>query len=169
MDKNLARRVAAVVGVLAAGLIVSFYWPAGSGSSPEIVLPQTGSAGIDVDVGREEYNRHVADEVTVDRESVQRVVASLERPEEYTFTGQTTLYYGDQSNTVSVRGAVRGELVKVVQSLPDNLYKHTILTASDAYIWGSDTLSYYSGARGGFTVDELAILPTYEDLLGLPE
>lgn len=169
MDKNLTKRVAAVVGVLAVGLIVSFYWPASSGSSPEIVLPQTGSADIDVDVGREEYNRRVADEVVIDEHSVQRVVASLRRPDEYTFTGQTTLYYGDQSSTVSVRGAVRGELTKVVQSMTDNLYKHTILTASEAYIWSSDTLSYYSGARGDFTVDELAIIPTYEDLLALPE
>ena len=92
MDKNLTKRVAAVVGVLAVGLIVSFYWPASSGSSPEIVLPQTGSADIDVDVGREEYNRRVADEVVIDEHSVQRVVASLRRPDEYTFTGQTTLY-----------------------------------------------------------------------------
>ena len=106
-NKNRTKRSAVFVGGRAAGLMASFYWPQSRGPSPEIVLPQTGSADIDVDVGREEYNRRVADEVVIDEHSVQRVVASLRRPDEYTFTGQTTLYYGDQSSTVSVRGAVR--------------------------------------------------------------
>lgn len=169
MDKNLTRRVAAVAGVLTLGLLVSFYWPASSSSAPEIVLPQTGSADIEVDMGHEQYNRRVADEVVVDKHSVQRVVASLQRPEEYTYTSQTTLYYGGQSSAISVRGAVRGGLIKAVQSVSGNLYKHTILTPTDAYIWSSDTLSYYSGSRGEFTADELALMPTYEDLLAVPE
>lgn len=169
MDKNLTRRVAGVAGVLTIGFMVSFYWPASNSSSPEIVLPQTGSADIEVDVGQEEYNRRVADEVVIDQHSVQRVVASLQRPEEYTFTSQITLHYGGQSSALSVRGAVRGGLTKVVQCITGNLYKHTILTPTDAYIWSSDTLSYYSGARGEFSVDELALTPTYEDLLALPE
>lgn len=169
MDKNLTLRVAAVAGILTAGLIVSFYLPAGHTSSPEIVLPQSGTAGIDIGVDREQYNRRIVDEVTVDKGSVQRVVATLRRPGEYTFTGQSVFYYGaEQSRTFSVRGAVRDGLTKVVQSLDNGLYKHTILTDADAYIWSSDSFSYYKGALGAFTVDELALVPTYEQLLNLP-
>lgn len=168
MDKNLTLRVAAVAGILTAGLIVSFYWPAGRTSAPEIVLPQTGSADIDVDDSREQYNRRVVNEVSVDQSSVQRVVATLRRPEQYTLTGESTFYYGDQAKTISVQCAVRGSMSKVVQSIADGPYKHTLLTSSDAYIWSSDTQSYYKGALGDFSVDELALTPTYENLISLP-
>lgn len=168
MDKNLTLRVAAVAGILTAGLIVSFYWPAGRTSAPEIVLPQTGSADIDVDDSREQYNRRVVHEITVDSSSVQRVVATLRRPGQYTLTGESVFYYGDQAKTISVQCAVRGGLTKVVQNVTAGLYKHTLLTSSDAYIWSSDTQSYYKGALGDFSVDDLALTPTYEDLIALP-
>ncbi len=169
MDKNLTLRVAAVAGILTAGLIVSFYWPAGRTSAPEIVLPQTGSADIDMDDSREQYNRRIVNEIAVDSSSVQCVVATLRRPEQYTLTGESTFYYGDQTKAISIQCAVRGGLTKVIQSVTTGLYKHTLLTPSDAYIWSSDTQSYYKGVLGDFSVDDLALIPTYEKLISLPE
>lgn len=170
MDKKLLLRAGAVAGILAAGLFASFYWPQSTGSSPEIILPQSGGTDIELEGETQQYNHRVIDEITMDTSSVQRVVASLRRPGEYSFTGQVTYYYGDgQTGVFSVRGAVRGELCKVVQSMPDGLFKHTILTPASVYIWSSSTLSYYKGAAGNVSADELALLPTYEDLLSVPQ
>ena len=169
MNKKNTLRFAAAAGVLAAGILASFYWSSGQSSAPDIILPGSETADIGVDVQREQYNSRVVTEVDIDKDSVQRVIATLRRPEQYVYEGAGTYYYEGGENTVTVRGAVRGGLTKVVQSLPGNSYKHIILTGDEVYIWSSGSLSLYRGAAGETSRDELSLIPTYEDVLDVPQ
>ncbi len=169
MNKKNTLRVAAAAGVLTAGILVSFYWSSGQSSAPDIILPESETADIGVDIQREQYNGRVVSEVEIDKDSVQRVIATLKRPEQYVYEGTGTYYYEGGQSAVTVRGAVRGDLTKVVQSLPGNTYKHMILTGAEIYIWSSGSLSFYRGAAGETSRDDLSLVPTYEDVLNVDQ
>ncbi len=121
----------------------------------------------------------LADGVTVDTSNVLRIIRTLNRPQEYTFEAESTLSYYSASDTLRVRGTVKGRRSKLqMVSAAGAVEKEIIVAPSGYYAWQAGRASLYSGALGGdwpedgdlaAFCDEASRIPTYEDVLTLGE
>ncbi len=111
-----------------------------------------------------------ADVLTVSRDNVQAVIATLARAGSYSreITSETFWAGGSAKTVFSVWA--HGESLRVETRLGDRI-KNMILTADDCWIWyGDATDSVYHGAGENDLrdMDEWLGLPTYEDVLDIP-
>ena len=167
MDKKLALRVGAAAAILSIGLAAALLWPAGKRGEHTIVLPESGSLGVELEDSREQYNKRIVSEITIDRKTIQSAVGTLSRPQSYTYEAKAIFTLSGRQTTMTAHGAVRNGTSRTTQTLTGGVTKNTILSGQDVYIWGEDSQSFYKGAAGDFTSDELAAIPTYENLLAL--
>ncbi|NCB06020.1 MAG: hypothetical protein EOM69_10960 [Clostridia bacterium] len=167
MKKNTGLMVVAAIAILLIGVLTSFLWTGSGGVPPKIILPGSGDAISGVDVEVVEQNLGTVEQVTVNRSNVLRVIAMLRRPKAYTYTAAITYYYQSASSTVHLTGAVSDGYYKATQNNENGTLKQTILTPDSIYIWSSGSVTLYKGARGDVCGDDLALMPTYEDLLAL--
>lgn len=173
---NMAQAAAAATLLLAAMALTSLYLSHRQTSQAEtVVLPpeQSGPGGRPPEQGPR------ADGVEVDTGNVLRVIRTLSRPQEYTFEAESTLSYYSASDTLRVRGAVKGRRSKLqMLTAVGAVDKEIIVAPSGYYAWQAGRASLYSGALGGgwpedgdlaAFCDEASRIPTYEDVLTLGE
>ncbi|MCI8933083.1 MAG: hypothetical protein HFE80_01015 [Clostridiaceae bacterium] len=173
---NMAQAAAAATLLLAAMALTSLYLSHRQTSQAGIVaLPQeqSGPGSQPAEQGP------LADGVTVDTSNVLRIIRTLNRPQEYTFEAESTLSYYSASDTLRVRGAVKGRRSKLqMVSAAGAVEKEIIVAPSGYYAWQAGRASLYSGALGGdwpedgdlaAFCDEASRIPTYEDVLTLGE
>lgn len=170
MKKRMTFVLFAALFILTAALLIGLFL---SDSSREeqspITLPAKGGAVIDATPSIGKNNRGKVAEITVDRTNAQRVVASLERPEQYSYTARAVYAYGTGSKELETQGWVRPDLCLTRQYAAGGaLRAQAVLTAKNVYLWGADEGTYYQGKPGDFTADQMGRLPTYEDLADLP-
>ena len=174
---KLAKMVALATALLVAVLLVSFYFASRSylGDAGLITLPSTGG-DIDVDPGDLGQNGQLVDGVRIDTANVQRVVGTLHRPAEYRFTARTTQVYHSRSSEYLVSGAVKNENSAIVTQLVSRngsavsqAARHVVLTPDTYYAWPQGEINYHQGPRGDYSYDDAGGIPTYEDLLLLPQ
>lgn len=173
---NMAQAAAAATLLLAAMALTSLYLSHRQTSQAEtVVLPpeQSGPGGRPPEQGP------IADGVEVNTGNVLRVIRTLSRPREYTFEAESTLSYYSVSDTLRVRGAVKGRRSKLqMLTAVGAVDKEIIVAPSGYYAWQAGRASLYSGALGGgwpedgdlaAFCDEASRIPTYEDVLTLGE
>lgn len=173
---NVAQAAAAATLLLAAMALTSLYLSHRQTSQAEtVVLPpeQSGPGGRPPEQGP------IADGVEVNTGNVLRVIRTLSRPQEYTFEAESTLSYYSVSDTLRVRGAVKGRRSKLqMLTAVGAVDKEIIVAPSGYYAWQAGRASLYSGALGGgwpedgdlaAFCDEASRIPTYEDVLTLGE
>lgn len=134
----------------------------------EIMLPSeaTKAPKTEENAGR---NLEIVSDVKITAENIQRVIASLSRSDQYIASVTSHLYYGDDSGIVMCRQSVRNNAFRVDYLSPSGTVVHTQLLWNDScYAWRSGSSTYYHGARGDFTADQDAMLPTYETVCNLP-
>ena len=107
-------------------------------------------------------------EVTAD--TVQKVIATLNRPETYTRDITIERFWeGGGSARQYIRTAVTGGVMSLWTNSPDGSERRVIVTADRVYIWYSGDrvpFSSYIGAAGN-AADEWRAIFTYEDVLAL--
>ncbi len=173
---NMAQAAAAAALLLTAMALTSLYLSHRQTSrTGTVALPpeQSGPAGQPAEPGP------MADGVAVDTGNVLRVIRTLDRPREYTFEVESTLSYYSVSDTLRVRGAVKGRRSKLqMVSAAGAVEKEVVVAPSGYYAWQAGQASLYSGALGGdwpqdgdlaAFCDEASRIPTYEDVLALGE
>lgn len=166
--RNLARWVALGTALLLLVLVVSFYWTNrryhGNG---QIVLPN-GENAIVVSGDAAGENGALVNGVNVDVSNVQKVIGTLQRPEEYYWEGKTKLSYASSSDEQVFHLSRRGQLSRIeLFDSAGNSKQQILLTEKQYYSWNSGSRSFYQGALGGVTPDDAGRLPTYEDVLKL--
>ena len=155
-----------LVGVLFLSLVLStaVYRPAES----EIVLPSGANEAPRTEEIAGENLKTVA-QTDITRENIQRVVASLSRPESYMVTIMSRLYYGEHSGVLSCRQSVKGGAQRVdYLSSSGGVERSELMWDGAFYAWRQGGDDVYEGAQGAFTPDQGAMLPTYEAVCALP-
>lgn len=165
MDKKHRNLVAVLVAVVMAVALFSAFSVNWFHQTPSVILPTLtptpsatstpGAAG--------DYQR-----VEVTAETVQRVVATLERPASYarTVTVETVGEDGTVGQTTA-QVVVDGGWTQVTATLPDGRMCHTIVGEEKRYVWYDDQRTWQEYPAQERTADLSQRLPTYEDVLAL--
>ena len=163
-QKNRTAVVVAIGIVILAAVFLSFGFPALTNSIPEVTLPDLSASG-DLAPGGEN-----ALPLEVTPETVQSVVATLERPENYERSLTVTLCWGESGSAAStVRVWADAPFVQTEVTAPNGEVQNRLV--------GEDTLAFwYNGdsrwkerpLEGESAAGDLAQrIPTYEDILAL--
>lgn len=168
MDKGKMNSVTILITVIILLLVFVFIaYAAFNRDRPQIVLPDENAASglLQSDDGGESGN--TVTKVEINPETVQRAIATLQRPEAYSRTLTITTYWSGGSGAVTVDTYAVAGYMRMDMSLPSGQTRHMIRTAGQAYVWYNSETSVFSGALGAFSEDEEQWIPTYEDLLQL--
>lgn len=147
-------------------LSTSSYRRAGSG----ITLPSEQTEAPVVSQGDEPFTSNDALQgVEIRPDNVQRVIASLSRPEAYSYLVQNTLYEGMTAiHTLKRRQYFKQDVCRTDEISESGNTQRTILRKADKiYAWESNSDRYYSGKAGNFTDDDSAMIPSYKTVLSL--
>lgn len=101
--------------------------------------------------------------------TVQAAVATLSRPETYRRTITVEQIWSTGSAETKLNVSVSGKLTKIVQTLADGQIRHTLTDGEFTYIWYNEDKNYFSGPAGDISADQEQMIPTYEDILNLPQ
>ena len=107
-------------------------------------------------------------QLSVTPDTVQQVIATLERPESYarTVTVEQSWLGGSgtfTSSVFSLRGWTRTDT-----QMTDGSVRHSLTDGKISYIWYGSEKTFYAGSAGEFSADVEQAIPTYEDVLALP-
>lgn len=134
--------------------------------SDRITLPEPGGAP---DQTVEDTTGSALTVVEVTPETVQAAVRTLTRPDSYRRTVTVEQFWDGGSGTYSTAAAVSGDWTRTDRALPDGRTRHAITNGEDSYIWYDQEDEVYAAPAGGITADQEQTIPTYEDILTLPE
>ena len=135
-------------------------------SAGRIQLPQE-------DNGAEDSNGDGAnttglDLVAVTPETVQEVVATMERLEAYSRTVTvTTIWNGGSQTTEAVVSQLNGQ-TRIDTKIPGGGTRHVLTDGEITCIWYDSETDWAEYLAGDFTSDREQRIPTYEDLLQYP-
>lgn len=165
MDKRHRNLVAVLVAAVMAVALFSAFSINWFHKPPSVILPTltpTPSATAPAASARD-YQR-----LEVTTETVQRVVATLERPVSYarTITVETVGEDGASGQTTA-QVVVDGGWTQVTATLPDGRVCHTIVGEEKRYVWYDDQRSWEEYPAQERSADLSQRLPTYEDVLAV--
>lgn len=165
MDKGHRNLVAVLVAVVMAVALFSAFSVNWFHKTPSVILPTLTPtpAAPTASEGAGDYRR-----VEVTEETVQRVVATLERPESYarTITVETTGEDGTVGRTTA-QVMVDGGWTRVTATLPDGRVCHTIVGEEKRYVWYDEQRVWQEYPAQERSADLSQRLPTYEDVLAV--
>ena len=156
------RRLAWIVflcAVLLAAVAAAVLPGKGSG----ITLPN-GSAPEQAAVTEETQYRLTNADIT--KENVQRVIASLKRPEMYSASVTNTLYWNGAWNQINAVQYVRdGVCLTAYHDASGNAERFEAVKDAAYYAWRRGGSVQYSGATGIVSADATGMIPTYETVI----
>lgn len=137
-----------------------------------LVLPEDIGQQSTTDEQNEDFaqlNESKIAQITVDRNNVQAVIASLSRPAAYSCSVTNTLYWEGGAGTLQCRQYARDGAYRVETLDRDGVITQVQLQYDGKiYAWDAGSSTYYSGQAGSFSPGEAAMLPTYETVCQLP-
>ncbi len=102
--------------------------------------------------------------VSVTKENVQSVIATMFRPSVYHMTVTAKNHYGGESKSRTVDYWVKDGNSRT-RTASDNTVRNEMFWEDNAYIWNEGDASYKTYKRGEFSSDASASILTYEDVL----
>ena len=132
-----------------------------------VTLPAPGS-GVEQN-GGEETGRPALSVVSVTPETVQSAIATLARPDAYRRTVTLEQIWSGGSGTVEVEVSVRDGWTRTDKSLPGGQVRHAVTDGEETYIWYDGEKTAFTVPAGDISADDEQGIPTYEDVLELPE
>lgn len=164
MDKEHRNLVAILVAAVVAVALFSAFSINLFHKTPAVVLPTLTPAPVDPlpsGEGVEDYQR-----VEVNIDTVQQVVATLERPESYARTITVETLGADGTFGVTTTAVtVDGGWTQTVATLPDGRVCHSIIGEGKRYVWYGGESAWREYEASDRSADLSQRLPTYEDVL----
>ena len=107
--------------------------------------------------------------VEVTPDTVQAAVETLARPAAYRRTVTVEQFWDGGSGSYEVSAAVDGPWTRTDRTMPDGRVRHALTGPERVYIWYNSEKTIYSSPVGAVNADVEQSIPTYEDILALPE
>ena len=164
MDKGHRNLLAVLVAVVMAVALFSAFSINLFHQTPAVVLPSLSPASTDPPPNQGETGDYKRVEVTLD--TVQQVVATLERPDSYSRTVNVETVGGTGTagaTTASV--TVDGGWTQSQLTLPDGRVSHSIVGEGKRYVWYDNQRRWQEYDASDRSADLAQRLPTYEDVL----
>ena len=105
--------------------------------------------------------------VEVTTETVQDVIATMERLSTYGRTITVETFWDGGSSSSTATAYVRNELTRLDTPLPDGSVRHLLTDGQETCIWYDDARSWATYPSGGISSDQEHRILTYEDILAL--
>lgn len=165
-QKNRLAFTIAVILLIFCALLVSFGRSLFQLNTPEVVLPsvsdtQTGDPSAAGSSSNPEQT------VTVTPQTVQNVIATLERTDSYYRELTIEQYWVGGSSTSTVRTWVDQDWCHSYQLLPSGAGRHDLVGPDTVYYWYDGASRYESAPADERSADLAQRLPTYETVLTL--
>lgn len=167
MSRVKKRRVSPVgVAFAALVLLVAIFLVRGSLRRPaRVVLPgESGTSDAADPSGGTDAN--VIRRIEVAPATVQRAIATLARPENYSRTVTIERYYEGGSGVSVTTVEYADGWTRINAAVEGEETRHVILGGGESVVWYGSDETYYSGAAA-ISADEEQSIPTYEDVLAL--
>lgn len=166
-SKRLIVMLVIICVVLAVAFILSYFSIIGGRHNSEIVLP---SPSATVSAAPEPVEDANTDVLTVDPSNVKNAVSTISRPSSYHRILETTINSAGLLSTTKTECWVSDTSQRFdIQS--SNGLKHVLILDSIVYIWydGEEDDVITFSISEYFQPDDYQSIPTYEDVLELPE
>lgn len=162
--------VIAIMATIIVGVVSGFRLPF-LFQTPSIVLPETDEAGIG-DGGPTDPGENAAYTlVRVTKDTVQEVIRTLNRQDQYRRELKIEKFFSDGGNTKNTTYTVLvwndGVFSKTMRMGPDGSPQHCLTSQDTAYIWYGGDTSWIERPTNLGKNDLLQNIPTYEDVLQL--
>lgn len=165
-DKKRTVMAVVIIAVVLAAVLYSFCLNLFS-PTPHVVLPDP-NASQSVDPVGAESGQPVGVVVEVTPQTVQSLIASLERYESYRRTVAVEYFDQGQSlGTVTAQVWADGGWVRSDATLSSGAVEHSIAGDGMLWLWYETGTKVYSGPAAEKAADLSQRLPTYEDVLAL--
>ena len=166
MKKRKMNRIAVGFIVLVVLVIVLMFSNSLRRSS-RITLPPEDSSSGQPDAGQG-TGEDALTVIAVTPETVQAVIETLARPEQYSRTIRVEQLWSGGSGSFETSVTVSGAWTRTDRTLAGGQTRHTITDGETTYIWYNGESAVYSGPAGDITPDDEQAIPTYETILDLP-
>ncbi len=167
-QKNRLLIALAITGLMAVAIFTSFGRGFFTKSIPEIVLPapdtsQSSSSSVPSPSASDQVQR-----VEVKVDTVQSVIASLDRsPSYFREVELQSFWTPEHSTTTTVRTWVDDGWTRTTQILPSGLIRHDIVGDGTLYYWYDGERSWRTAPADNCSADLAQHIPTYETVLTL--
>ena len=166
-EKNRLLLVAAITVVITAAMFTSFGRSLLATNLPAVVLPEPEQTQSSQSApGSEISNSLLRVEVTSD--TVQNVIASLERSSSYYREVTVETFWDSGSSAVQVQIWVDGGWTHVRQTLPSGLIRHDLIGEEQVFYWYDGESVWCTAPALDSSADLAQRIPTYETVLSLP-
>ncbi len=165
-DKKRTVMAVVIIVVVLAAVLYSFFLNLFA-PIPHLVLADP-DAVQSADPVQQESGQPGGVAVEVTPQTVQSLVASLERYESYRRTVAVEYFDAGQSvGTVTAQVWADGGWVRTSATLSSGTVEHAIVGDDTLWLWYDSGQSVYSGPAGERAADLIQRVPTYEDVLAL--
>lgn len=107
--------------------------------------------------------------ITVTPETVQYAIESLSRPDSYRRSITEERFWDGGSGTTAVLVSVSGGWTRTDSAPKGRQVRHSLTDGTTTYVWYGSQAIVYECPAGDVTADQEQGIPTYEDVLELPE
>ncbi len=167
-DKKRIILAVAIISVVLLAVLYSFFLNLFARTSELVVADP--NATDSVDSAQESLNQEGGIPVEVTTQTVQSVVASLQRYESYSRTMSVEyLEQGQSLGTVTARVWVDGGWTRSSVARSNGVVEHAIVGDGMLWLWHDSGEQTYHGPATAATADLMQRLPTYEDVLYLDQ
>lgn len=165
-DKKRTVMAVVIIVVVLAAVLYSFFLNLFS-PTPSLVLPNP-DATPSLDPVEQESGRPGGVVVEVTPQTVQSLIASLERYDSYRRTVVAEYFSAGQSvGTVTAQVWADGGWVRTTATLSSGVVEHAVVGENTLWLWYDSGPGVYSGPAADKAADLVQRLPTYEDVLAL--
>lgn len=166
-QKNRLIIAIAVILLIVVAMFTSFGRSLFALNTPHIQLPETGSSSDSQDPGDVSHTSDLFQRVEVTPQTVQSIIASLERSSSYYRELTVETFWTGGSSAVAVQTWVDGGWTHSRQVLPSGLVRHDLTGEGDVYYWYDGSSDYRSAPAQGHDADLAQRIPTYETVVTL--
>ena len=166
MDKGHRNLLAVLVAVVMAVALFSAFSINLFRQTPAVILPSLPPVATDTVPDQGEAGDYRRVEVTLD--TVQQVVATLERPDSYSRTVNIEMVGGaGDTGAITATVTVDGGWTMSQLTLPDGRVCHSIVGEGKRYVWYDNQRRWQEYDASERSADLAQRLPTYEDILAV--
>lgn len=166
-QKNRLVIAIAVTLLIVAAMFTSFGRSLFTQRTPHVVLPDPVSSSLGQEPGASSSASWEYQQIAVTPQTVQSVIASLDRAPSYYRELTVETYWTSGSSAVSVQSWVDGGWSHSRQVLPSGLVRHDLTGEDTVYYWYEGSAAYRTAPAATDSADLAQRIPTYETVLAL--
>lgn len=153
-----------VIAIVAVAVLGSLGYRLFASRPPHIIPPDLGP---DASGDHTQSSSGALQQIEVTVDTVQAVIASLDRADSYYRQLSVETFWQGGSGTTSVQTWVDGEYTYVRSTSPSGQVRHCLSERDTVYYWYSGSSTWFTAPADTLSADLSQRIPTYEDVLAL--